>query len=220
MNSYSELVDSFPELPCMATRHVQGKHIRLWVCMLFQTIMDLFMKNIHKCAPCFLFPASVYLLIINWKQHFTPFFSVKHATLQLSLRVCVFGCLSAQRETDAVFASSRDKGSSMITISESESEGDLITPPTSRHDRLPSVWRAYRQIISSGPSTFHTLEMLVGGFQVCAAAAVTTASDVKDSMFPLKLKFTKIPLTCFWTCAILERAWGQDIYIFFPFIII
>lgn len=89
-----------------------------------------------------MFSISCFCLSSNHQLEATlhPFFlcETRHAAA-LSVCVCVFGCLSAQRETDAVFASSRDKGTSMITISESESEGDLITPPTSRHDRLPSV---------------------------------------------------------------------------------
>lgn len=70
---------------------------------------------------------------------------------------CVFDCL-VQHETGAAFAPSGDKGPAMITISASdyESDGHLITPPTSRRGWLPPVWRLSIGRLSqlwSGPAT-------------------------------------------------------------------
>ena len=95
-------------------------------------------KNINKCLSPMYFSTSVWLIITDWKRHFTFYLCETNTMLLLS---GVFGCLSVQHETGAVFAPSGDKGTALITISESEyeSEGDLITPPTSQHGWLPSV---------------------------------------------------------------------------------
>lgn len=112
-------------------------------------------KNIHRSLSAVYFSTSIYLIIPNWKHHFTLFFLLWHKHHAAALPG--FGCLSVQHETGAMFAPPGDKGRVMITISESEYEsgGDLITAPTSQRGWLPSAWRlsiGRLSQLSSGPT--------------------------------------------------------------------
>lgn len=122
--------------------------------MLLLTLVDWIVKR-HKCLPFFC------LLPNHQLEKTSPFFLCK---THQAAAPCVFGCLSAQHEIYALLAPFSDKSTALIAIT--ESEGDLITLPTSRQHWLPSIWRLFCYIITAAIAAitmFHKLEMCADG---------------------------------------------------------
>lgn len=144
------------EIVCFFLCYILSVHVAFDTC-------GLNIKNTNACH------SSVYFLIIN-SHH--PFSLCK---THQAAAPCVFGCLSAQHETYALLAPFSDKSTAMIAIT--ESEGDLITLPTSRQHWLPSIWRLFCYIITAvipAITMFHKLEMCVNG----SLAATVTAGKI------------------------------------------
>lgn len=134
-----------------------------WVCTLLLTLVDWILKR-HKILPFF------WLLPTHQLEKTSPFFLCK---THQAAAPCVFGCLSAQHETYVLLAPFSDKSTAMIAIT--ESEGDLITLPTSRQHW--SIWCLFCYIITAviaAITMFHKPEMCVNG----SLAATVTAGKI------------------------------------------